>query len=1539
MADRESKFTIGFGGEAADLTAVLNAIKGQFRSTVAQIEQTTKSINLFGDIEKNVAGASKAIADTKKNIDALTASITAAKKAGSPTAELEAQLKSAQQQLRLTSGEFNKQVDALSKLQSQLTKAGIDTGKLATEQARLAAEAKVATAAMVEQASKQALGLKTLRDIQPEVNRLNAAYQSLRDGGKLTFGELSVAQARLQQQTAALRSEALGLGQSFTAVRGQLIAFAAAFAGVTAGILQSTQNFRDFAQQVAAVDSIADSSQKKIDELASGVRELAKNLGVDAVQSTRALYEIISSGIPADNALTVLEAASKAAIAGITDVDTAARVGVAVLNGYGLEITKLDHVYDVLFQTVKDGVITFPELAKNIGTIIPAARAAKVPLEELGAAFVILTRQGFDAPEAAVAINRAIVDLSAPAPQAAERIRDLGIEINGLTGTIEQLAARKFTLAQLTEIVPDVRAQRAVLALVNNFKLLRDELGLMNEAAGQTQAAYLKLADTPQQKLARFNAAVKDLSIAVGQFATEGAAGFVQSVTNIINAFNSLAPATKTSILQFTALATAGAALTVIARTLVIPLNLLAGALFGVGAGGQAAATGITAANVAMGGLKVAVAGFLGFKLGEQLTANFAPFRVLGDLLGTSAASIVNLADFALSKLAAALTGNRKASDEASAAFARNRAVIAEQWTSAITGASERLRELDERQKQLIDNLAKAATAASSAAAALDASVSRIAGGVQAELTGVDQIVARLQGRLTQLQAKLEQNVALVQTIASAAIQTINTTAAQQIAALDNLANSQLQIAAKTLAIQTKQADARLAALKKEGEDSLKAFEAQAAARIEIAKRTGEDLKKVELDVATQRRAVLQTIVDANRAHVAELIQNLTAYQNKVREIELSRVAFNQAADDQIREIRKGSLSEYQKYRSDVGAIDKLISDGRKALAQGDASIAEDFARRAIQAASGVAKAVSDGSGVVVSATTAQSTALRLVAEATKLGNQAFKDQGEAAKDGAEKTKTALDQSITELGRLETKLKEVSEKLSAGIEVSITVNTDAVVKTIAELDAKIREQDHLLLIKADITLAQVEIKRLKDELEVGIVANVHGRTDEIEAALKRVQAEKPEIELDIKKAIGQVNEVRSAAQSIENIHVQIESNAADVKKEILALNGIKTESTHTIKVQRVEANAAGGLVGAMAQRFAGGGPVFSRPGWSKVPGSGNGDTVPAALQRGSFVLRKAASMFYGDGLLDRLKVARFAGGGFAGGGLFQSIGAGINSARTVYDSFYAKANPAIADTPFIGDIQAGTTQSVRDVGQIGPPKLPSDPRELLRKVLEYAAEVVREGRKEPRVFSVAIDQLNSGLREYERRPDEDTLMQVLQLARSIGLNLGVSTGALHGFDIDGRKWHKEPISGVDPFHALGFSPLAASYNFFAKGGQAGGDTIPAMLTPGEHVIAPPRVRELGSGFMDALNNMMVPREILAAMLSPMAPRPPVARFATGGAVGAAVASSSVERSPGGVAAGASLTFNLNASAQDLYSEANVRRYFMPVFDKITNRSK
>jgi TP901 family phage tail tape measure protein len=106
----------------------------------------------------------------------------------------------------------------------------------------------------------------------------------------------------------------------------------------------------------------------------------------------------------------------------------------------------------------------------------------------------------------------------------------------------------------------------------------------------------------------------------------------------------------------------------------------------------------------------------------------------------------------------------------------------------------------------------------------------------------------------------------------------------------------------------------------------------------------------------------------------------------------------------------------------------------------------------------------------------------------------------------------------------------------------------------------------------------------------------------------------------------------------------IDTNAAAALSDINALDGHDTSSTHTIYVKQVETNALGGLVG-LARRFAAGGavPGFPIPRWSTVPGHGNEDSVPAALEPGAFVLRQSAARYYGSSLLDL--VARFAHGG------------------------------------------------------------------------------------------------------------------------------------------------------------------------------------------------------------------------------------------------------------------------------------------------------
>ena len=113
-----------------------------------------------------------------------------------------------------------------------------------------------------------------------------------------------------------------------------------------------------------------------------------------------------------------------------------------------------------------------------------------------------------------------------------------------------------------------------------------------------------------------------------------------------------------------------------------------------------------------------------------------------------------------------------------------------------------------------------------------------------------------------------------------------------------------------------------------------------------------------------------------------------------------------------------------------------------------------------------------------------------------------------------------------------------------------------------------------------------------------------------------------------------------------------------------------------------------------------------------------------------------------------------------------------------------------------------------------------------------------------------------------------------------------------------------------------------------------GGEVPAMLTPGEHVVGAPIANRLGAGLLNAINAIAVPRGVLAGMMQPPMP---VSRFADGGQV---LAGGGGFREGGKNPRGAfAPTVNLNVSVADLYSRDNVTRFLLPVLRDIDNRSR
>lgn len=258
----------------------------------------------------------------------------------------------------------------------------------------------------------------------------------------------------------------------------------------------------DFQVQMQNVETVAHAGTEGLKSLSNSVLDLATKLPQNVTTLAKGLYDIASSGFYGADALNVLKVSAIAASAGLSTTAVASRAIVAVLNAYGLTAEDASDVSDILFKTVELGVVTFEDLATQIGDTIGSAAAAKISFDEVGSAIAAMSLAGLSASESTVSLNQLISKIIKPSKAFSEALRKLGFDSGqaaldqlGLHGTMELV--RKATGGQISELIklfPNIRAARGAYALLAadgaNYARVQDQITSEQTRAGATQAAF-----------------------------------------------------------------------------------------------------------------------------------------------------------------------------------------------------------------------------------------------------------------------------------------------------------------------------------------------------------------------------------------------------------------------------------------------------------------------------------------------------------------------------------------------------------------------------------------------------------------------------------------------------------------------------------------------------------------------------------------------------------------------------------------------------------------------------------------------------------------------------------------------------------------------------------------------------------------------------------------------------------------------------------------------------------------------------------------
>lgn len=314
------------------------------------------------------------------------------------------------------------------------------------------------------------------------------------------FARIGADISGLQAGLGSARSLIQSAGQQMQATGAMLTAgLTLPLAGVGAAAVKAAT---DLDREMRNIQSISKQSDESLMALSDTFVQMSTDMTItrdSAVNLAQGFYQIQSSGFAGQDAMLVLEAATKAASAGLTTTETSVRGIAAVLNAYSLSAEDATHVSDVMFKAVDVGVFSFGDLANAIGDTLGSASAAKVPIETVAAALATMTKAGINVNEATTSMNQMILSMIDPSDGAAKAAEALGLQFDaahlaavGLPKVLDEIRiATGGDIEALSELFPNVRALRGVLSLLRgDGASFAGDLNTIANASGATAAAF-----------------------------------------------------------------------------------------------------------------------------------------------------------------------------------------------------------------------------------------------------------------------------------------------------------------------------------------------------------------------------------------------------------------------------------------------------------------------------------------------------------------------------------------------------------------------------------------------------------------------------------------------------------------------------------------------------------------------------------------------------------------------------------------------------------------------------------------------------------------------------------------------------------------------------------------------------------------------------------------------------------------------------------------------------------------------------------------
>lgn len=329
----------------------------------------------------------------------------------------------------------------------------------------------------------------------------------------------------------------------------------------------SAKSFMDFSDGLAKISTVAGNLDTSMDKLGKDILKLSNDTGQAATDIQEGLYDAISAGVDATNAMDFMGVAVRAAKGGFTDTKTAVDGLTTTLNAYGLEASKATEIANQMMVAQNLGKTTFGEMAAAIGNVIPTAASLGIKTNELFGSLAALTANGIKTSEAVTGLKAAFSNIVKPSSEAAKEAERLGIQFNAahlqavgwgqfLSEIQQKTGGNTETMSKL---FGSVEALNTVLTLTSDqgMGLFNESLQQMNDGTNYVDEAFNKVSSSSGQS---FKNALNELSnagIELGNSLTPVIQTLADLIKGLAGTIQSLTPQQKEMLVNFALIAAA----------------------------------------------------------------------------------------------------------------------------------------------------------------------------------------------------------------------------------------------------------------------------------------------------------------------------------------------------------------------------------------------------------------------------------------------------------------------------------------------------------------------------------------------------------------------------------------------------------------------------------------------------------------------------------------------------------------------------------------------------------------------------------------------------------------------------------------------------------------------------------------------------------------------------------------------------------------------------------------------------------------------